>query len=187
MVTIIKQPWYHLGSVSGIYLREPLPLLDGHNAWRSTVNDDEEDRDHPREPRNRRRDRKEDDEDRDRPWEPRNRRRDREEDEDDYDDEDDRPRRRRRPSPKDPMDEPGMALILPVNTSVLAIAAGYIGLISVLCIPAPFAFLLGILALIQLKKNPKLHGRYRAIFAIVMGFLFSLPLPFLVYAIIMHK
>jgi hypothetical protein len=77
-----------------------------------------------------------------------------------------------------------MALVLPVNTSLLAIAAGYIGLISVLCFPAPLALLLGVLALVQLNKKPKLHGRYRAIFAVVMGVIFSIPLPFIVYAII---
>ena len=44
-----------------------------------------------------------------------------------------------------------------------------------LCFPAPFALLLGILALQHLKKNPKLDGKGRAIFAIVMGALFTIP------------
>jgi hypothetical protein len=123
----------------------------------------------------------EDEDEEDRPRRSRDRRRDH--DEEDYDDEeDDRPRRRRRSS--DPMDDPAMALVLPVNTSLIAIAAGYVGLISVLCFPAPLAFLLGVLALVQLRKKPKLHGRYRAIFAVVMGVIFSIPLPFLVYAFI---
>jgi len=69
-----------------------------------------------------------------------------------------------------------MGLLLPVNTSGLAIAAGYLGLISVLCVPAPFALLLGIIALVQVNKNPKLWGKGRAIFAIVMGGIFSLLL-----------
>ena len=68
-----------------------------------------------------------------------------------------------------------------------AIAAGYVGLISVLCFPAPFALLLGILALRQLKKKPKLHGKGRAIFAIVMGVLFSIPIPFIVIALLSAK
>ena len=107
-------------------------------------------------------DRNEDDADRPRP-----RRRDRDEDEDD----DDRPRRRRRREEEDSGDE-GLQYVIPINTSGLAIAAGYVGLISVLCLPAPFALLLGFLALRHLKKNPKLHGKGRAIFAIAMGLLF---------------
>ena len=99
---------------------------------------------------------------------PRARRRDRDEDEDD----DDRPRRRRRHRDDDAGDE-GLQYVIPINTSGLAIAAGYVGLISVLCLPAPLALLLGILALRHLKKNPKLHGKGRAIFAIVMGALFT--------------
>jgi hypothetical protein len=131
----------------------------------------------------------EDEDEEDRPRRSRNRRRDPDEEreEDEEDEEDDRPRRRRRRPPPNPMDDPAMALVLPVNTSGLAIAAGYIGLISVLCFPAPFALLLGILALVQLKKKPKLHGRYRAIFAIVMGAIGSIPLPFIAYALITNK
>ena len=54
-------------------------------------------------------------------------------------------------------------------------------MISVLCLPAPLALILGFLALNQLKKNPKMHGKGRAIFAIVMGAIFTLvPLAFLV-------
>jgi sugar phosphate permease len=58
-----------------------------------------------------------------------------------------------------------MRFVLPVNTSGLSIIAGYLGLISVLVFPAPFALLLGIIALVQLKKKPKLHGHGRAISA----------------------
>lgn len=126
-----------------------------------------------------------DDEDDDRPRRPRRRR----DDEDDEDDEewDDRPRRRRpRYDDEDEEDDGGDAglhYVLPVNTSGLAIAAGYVGLISVLCFPAPIALILGILALNQLKKKPKLHGKGRAIFAVVMGAIFTLvPIVFLVMA-----
>ena len=124
-------------------------------------------------------DRNEDDADR-----PRARRRDRDEDEDD---DDDRPRRRRRREEEDSGDE-GLQYVIPINTSGLAIAAGYVGLISVLCLPAPFALLLGILALRHLKKNPKLHGKGRAIFAIVMGGLFTVvPAVFLAFAALSGK
>jgi hypothetical protein len=78
-------------------------------------------------------------------------------------------------------------MVVPVNTSVLAIVAGYLGLISVLCFPAPFALLFGILALRQLTRNPKLDGKGRAIFGIVMGALFSIPLPIMFFALITGK
>ena len=112
--------------------------------------------------------------------------------EDKDEDEEDRPRRRRhRRRDDDDEDEDagdqGLQYVIPINTSVLAIAAGYVGLISVLCFPAPFALLLGILALRQLKKKPKLHGKGRAIFAIVMGVLFSIPIPFIVIALLSAK
>lgn len=151
--------------------------------------DDLDDDDRPR-PRRRDRDRDEDDFD-DRP---RRRRRDDDYDDgddrprarrlrdEDYDDEYDRPRRRRRPA-SDPLDDPAMGLVLPVNTNGLAIAAGYMGLFAVLCVPAPVALVLGILALRQLRRNPKQWGRGRAIFGIVMGALCTLgPLAFLAYA-----
>ncbi len=96
------------------------------------------------------------------------------EDSDEYDD---YPRPRRRPR-EDELD-PALKMVVPLNTSALAIIAGYIGLVSVLCLPAPFALLFGILALVHLKKNPKLDGKVRAIFAIVMGAVFSTVLAVL--------
>lgn len=108
-----------------------------------------------------------------------------------YDDEDDRPRRRRRrrcDDEDDDFDDEGLQYVIPINTSGLAIAAGYVGLISVLCFPAPIALLLGILALVQLKKKPKLHGKGRAIFAIMMGSFFTLfMIVFGVYAVVKGK
>jgi hypothetical protein len=76
-----------------------------------------------------------------------------------------RPVRRQR----DIGDDPAMRMILPVGLSGWAIAAGYLGLISVLCIPAPFALIAGILAIREMRRNPKKHGMGRAIFGIVMG------------------
>jgi hypothetical protein len=131
----------------------------------------------PDDNRRRRRPRQErDDSDDEPPERERSKRRSREDDEDDEDWEADRPRqlrRRRRDDDEDEDYDPGLRMVAPVNTSGLAIAAGYLGLISVLCVPAPFALLLGILALRYLKKHPKLDGKARAIFAIVMGTIFS--------------
>ena len=60
-------------------------------------------------------------------------------------------------------------MLLPVGRSGLAIAAGYAGLFAFLVAPAPIALLLGVLAVRDLKKNPKKHGMGRAVFAIVVG------------------
>jgi hypothetical protein len=85
-------------------------------------------------------------------------------------------------------DDPAMRLILPVGLSGWAIASGYLGLISVLLVPAPFAVLTGILAIREMSRNPKKHGMGRAIFGIVMGSLFSIGLVFGFIAILLsHK
>jgi hypothetical protein len=134
---------------------------------RSTVPDDDED-ERPRRYRRRRRDPDEDEAD---------------EEDEDYEEDEDRPRRLR-PGPPKFTEVSGPEYIIPGNTTFLAIAAGYLGLISVLCFPAPFALGIGIWALIQLRQKPKLHGRLRATFAVVMGAIFTIPLPYVVYAII---
>ena len=89
-------------------------------------------------------------------------------DDDEYDD-NDRPRRRRRRPQPDIGDDAGMRMLLPVGRSGWAIAAGYLGLVSVLCVPAPFALITGILAVREIRRDPKAHGMGRAIFGIVMG------------------
>lgn len=92
--------------------------------------------------------------------------------------------RRRRPVDDDDLRDPpeydigqdaGMRMLLPVGLTGWAIASGYLGLISVLIIPAPFAILTGILAIRDMRRNPKKHGMGRAIFGIVMGTLFTVP------------
>jgi hypothetical protein len=65
----------------------------------------------------------------------------------------------------------GMRILLPVGRSIWAIAAGYAGLFSVLIFPAPIALILGIVAVIDIKKHPDRHGMGRAVFAIVMSIL----------------
>lgn len=73
-------------------------------------------------------------------------------------------------------DSPAMRMILPVGRSGLAIAAGYAGLFAILCFPAPIALLLGILAIIDIKRHPEKHGMGRAVFALIMGGFFSILL-----------
>jgi hypothetical protein len=66
--------------------------------------------------------------------------------------------------------------VVPVNVSGLAFLAGYMGLAAALCVPAPLALLLGILALKDLEKHPEKSGKGRAWFAIVAGALGTLLL-----------
>lgn len=70
--------------------------------------------------------------------------------------------------------DPSLAAVLPVGRAPSAIAAGYLGLLSPLIIFAPFALLVGILALKEMKKDPELTGAGRAWFGIIMGAIFSL-------------
>jgi len=71
--------------------------------------------------------------------------------------------------------ELAMRMLIPVDRSALSIIAGYCGLFSVLCFPAPFALILGILAIVDIKKsNGKKHGLGRAWFAVIMGALFMI-------------
>lgn len=102
-------------------------------------------------------------------------------DRDDDRDDDERPRRRRRRRDEEDNrprmeDDAGMRMLLPIGRSPWAIIAGYLGLFSVLCVPAPFAILFGIIAVMDIKKNPKKHGMGRAIFGIVMGVVCTVPL-----------
>jgi len=62
----------------------------------------------------------------------------------------------------------------------MAIVAGYLGLISILLLPAPLALLFGILAIGDIRRSqttdqPK-HGMGRAIFGIIMGAIFTVVL-----------
>lgn len=62
-----------------------------------------------------------------------------------------------------------MRMVLPVGRSGLAIAAGYAGLFALLLFPAPIALILGIAAIIDIRRNPEKHGMGRAIFGLVTG------------------
>src|SRR5262245_38846872 len=66
-------------------------------------------------------------------------------------------------------DEPGMRWILPVGQSGWSILAGYLGLFSLICFPAPVAVLVSLAAIFHLRAHPRLSGWGRAIFGLVMG------------------
>jgi hypothetical protein len=89
-------------------------------------------------------------------------------------------------APSDIGQDPGVRLLIPVGRSGWAIASGYLGLLSVLLIFAPFALLTGIIALGDMRKHPHKHGAGRAWFGIVMGGLFSVPLAFMLVVMLLE-
>jgi len=73
--------------------------------------------------------------------------------------------------PPDLGQDPAMRLLLPVGRSLWAIAAGYLGLFSMLCFPAPIAVVVSLVAIRDIRRHPDRHGMGRAIFGLVMGIL----------------
>ena len=71
---------------------------------------------------------------------------------------------------------PGMRMLLPVGRSGWAIAAGYMGLFSLVICPAPIGLAVSIVAAIHLKKKPHLHGWGRTIFGLITGGLGTIAL-----------
>ena len=90
------------------------------------------------------------------------------------------------PPPRPIEDEPGMRWILPVGQSGWSIAAGYLGLFSLICFPAPLALICGIVAIWHLRKNPRLSGWGRAIFGTVMGAIGTIFLLFGLIAMVIE-
>jgi hypothetical protein len=83
--------------------------------------------------------------------------------------------------PRPPQDDdPVMRMLLPVGRSGWAIAAGYLGLLSLLGVFAPFALITGILAVRDIRQHPEKHGLGRAWFGIIMGALLSIVLVFVI-------
>ena len=73
------------------------------------------------------------------------------------------------------------------NVSGIAIAAGYLGLLSLAMVPAPFALLTGVLAVRAIKRDENKRGLGRAWFGIIMGALGSAALIFVVVASVNGK
>lgn len=70
----------------------------------------------------------------------------------------------------------GIRMLIPVGRSAWAIWAGYLGLFSLAIVPAPFAIVVSILAIRDIRRHPDRHGMGRAIFGLVMGILVILAL-----------
>jgi hypothetical protein len=84
-------------------------------------------------------------------------------------------------------DDPVMRMVLPVGRSPWAIAAGYLGLFSLLLLPAPFAVATGLLALHDIRSDPTKHGKGRAIFGITLGAIGTLALVALTIGLILER
>ncbi|MEA3211887.1 MAG: hypothetical protein QOE70_4944 [Chthoniobacter sp.] len=88
-------------------------------------------------------------------------------------------------------DDPGIRLLLPVGRSGWAIAAGYLGLFSLIVVPAPLALIISVIAIRDIRRSkasphPK-YGMGRAIFGLVMGILGTALIAFfLVVAALSH-
>lgn len=78
-------------------------------------------------------------------------------------------------------DNSALRLLVPIGRSGWAIAAGYLGLFSLIPFVGILALTIGIVAVNDLKKNPHKHGAGRAWFGIIAG---SLSLLFYLIAII---
>ena len=83
-------------------------------------------------------------------------------------------------------DDAAVRMLLPVGRSGWAIAAGYLGLVSVLLVPAPLALVCALLAIRDIKRHPDRHGMGRAIFGLIMGLLFTVALGFMIVAAIVN-
>lgn len=81
-----------------------------------------------------------------------------------------------------------MRMIMPIGRSGWAIAAGYLGLFSITLVFAPFALIVSLIAIADIRKSKQTdqvkHGLGRAIFGLIMGLLFSIVLGFGIYAMV---
>jgi hypothetical protein len=60
-------------------------------------------------------------------------------------------------------------VFVPAGWSGWAVAAGYLGLLSILGYPAILSLIAGMIALRDLRKHPEKRGQRRAWFGLVMG------------------
>lgn len=83
----------------------------------------------------------------------------------------------------------GMRMLLPVGRSFWAILAGYMGLFSLMLFPAPFAVIVSLIAIADIRKSkhspngPK-YGMGRAIFGLLVGLVCTINLIFVLLILI---
>jgi sugar phosphate permease len=71
-----------------------------------------------------------------------------------------------------------VSFIVPINTNWIAVLAGYLGLLSIILIPAPISVIVSLIALKKLKNNPGQYGKGRAWFGLIMGLIGTSVLAF---------
>jgi hypothetical protein len=81
----------------------------------------------------------------------------------------DRPIDERPAVPSSVGDDAAMRLLLPVGRSAWAIAAGYLGLFSLIPFFAPIGLVVSIIAAVRLRQNPELRGWGRVIFGLIVS------------------
>jgi hypothetical protein len=81
-------------------------------------------------------------------------------------------------------DDAGTRWLLPVGRSGWAIAAGYLGLLSFVLVPAPLALICSIIAIRDIRRHPNRHGMGRAVFGLIMGILGTIALAFMIVAMV---
>lgn len=88
-------------------------------------------------------------------------------------------------------DDAGIRFLIPVGRSGWAIAAGYLGLFSLVLIPAPISVIVSIIAIRDIRRSKLTakvkHGMGRAIFGLVMGILGTLALGVIVVSNVVAK
>ena len=65
----------------------------------------------------------------------------------------------------------GLELLIPINRTGWSIAAGYLGLFSLIPFIGILAIFISGIAMYDFSRRPDRHGRGRAIFGLVMGIL----------------
>ena len=71
-------------------------------------------------------------------------------------------------------DDPAIRMLVPVGRTGTSIAAGYLGLFSLIPFVGVLALILGIIAIVDINKHPEKHGLGRAWFGAIMGGLSTL-------------
>lgn len=70
-------------------------------------------------------------------------------------------------------DDPGIRALIPIGRTGWSIAAGYLGLFSLIILPGPIALIISLIAIFDIRKAKKQgvvkRGMGRAVFGLIMG------------------
>jgi len=85
-----------------------------------------------------------------------------------------------RPAARPAASAPKGWVFVPVGWSGWSVASGYLGLLSLLGYPAIASLIVGLIALLDLRRHPEKQGRRRAWFGLVMGALGTIAVVLIV-------